>query len=545
MKQAVAIFADFQETFLGHASRLAAPLCGTPLIARTLARARSIDPSLDVYLVVRPRDEAAARDAAQLTAGDRSVSVLAIDDGLRPRRGLIRSARKWNLSGWRGSPLGTTWFDEFIEPSAVARVLDATRADALLCLDGYQPLLDADIARRMLAHARAAAHEAPYVFTHAPPGIAGVVLGRAVTAELLSQNCPLGLLLAYRPESPRPDPITKPPCLLLPGDICQTPLRLTGDTQRSFDLLNDAITALGDAPHAATLCDWTRANPSATTWPLEIEIELTTQWPLPHSRLRPRDWLDGHQRTATAAAVRRVAEELHAFDESAIVLGGHGDPLVHPEFSEICASIRRAGVTTLGVTTPLVDLPDAALDALLSAKVDAIEVTLDANTPQTYERMHGLNEFNRVLEHISRIVKAREQKRSPQPLILCSMTRCDDTQGEIEEFVDRWTRDVGWAVVRGFNDYCRALSRGQLPTLEPPLRSGCKRLRRSMVLLADGRATACGQDFQGSLTLGRWDLAPIRTLWNSVELNSLRERHDKGLWSEVVLCARCTEWSRP
>ena len=77
--------------------------------------------------------------------------------------------------------------------------------------------------------------------------------------------------------------------------------------------------------------------------PREVEIELTTDDPYPNSCLRPRGSRVERRGPIDIELVRRVAEELAAYDDSLIVLGGFGDPLRHPEFPSALRAIRAAG----------------------------------------------------------------------------------------------------------------------------------------------------------------------------------------------------------
>ncbi|MBU0617367.1 MAG: hypothetical protein KKI02_06605, partial [Planctomycetes bacterium] len=116
-----AVFADFAETFLGGPSQLLARLGSRSVLAHTLTRLRRVSGLERRCLVVQPRDEEAATAVVRELGLTDSIDVLAVDDGARPRRRLLRCGRKWNLEGWRGSPLGTTWFDEYVEPLYVGR----------------------------------------------------------------------------------------------------------------------------------------------------------------------------------------------------------------------------------------------------------------------------------------------------------------------------------------------------------------------------------------------------------------------------------------
>jgi CTP:molybdopterin cytidylyltransferase MocA len=545
VKIVAAIFADFEESFLGGPSALARRLGERTVVAHTLNRLLHVEALDGRCIFVRPRDEAKAREAVAAVPGGDRVDVLPLDDGMRARRGLLRSARKWGLSSWRGTPLGTTWFDEFLEPLAAARVLDHYGAEGVLCLDGCQPLLDPALATRMIAHARENAGELDFVFTQAPPGIAGVLLRRQTTRELLENQWPFGLLLAYRPEAPRGDLITRAMCCPAPPEVAQTSARLTADTRRSRETVESAIAALGERAGAQQICAWLAARARSETFPLEIEIELTTDDPLPHTSLRLRGQRVPSRRIADLEAVKGVAAQIAGYDDTAIVLGGHGDPLLHPQFPEICQRIRAAGVAGLGVTTALLDVSDAAFEALFEHGVDLLEVRLDAASGETFQSVHKRDAFDAVQANIERIDIERKRRLSPQPIVVPSLTRCAATLGEMERFFDNWIRRTGWAVLRGYNDYSGRLPPDSLLPTEPLIRRPCARLDKRLLLLADGTVARCEQDVRGEYPLGAWTEQSIEEIWAGTALHTLRAEHTASSGVRLPLCQTCHEWHRP
>lgn len=546
MKIVVAVFADFEQTFLGGRARLGAVLAGQTVIARTLQRLVRIEGPDARCLFVRPRDQDSAGAAVRNCGLEGRLDVLPLDDGRRPRRELLRSARKWNLDSWRGSPLGTTWFDEFVEPRCVAAVLDHYHCEGVLCLDGHMPALDADIATAMIAQQRARDLDAKLLFAPAPPGLAGILLRREVTRELLEQDVPVGLLLSYRPEMPRPDPLNQPTCFQTAPQIANTAARLTADTRRSHELLCGAFADLGDQLDAVRLCDWLRqtAHDRAGPLPVEVELELTTDDPLPQTTLRPRGDRVPRRQLADSAAVERLARELAVYDDRLLILGGHGDPLAHPQFAEICRRIRAAGVCGLGVVTPLVELSEPNREALFAAPVDILQVRLDANSPETYRRVHQGDHFEHVLANIERIERLRRERLSAQPIIACSLTRCAATLPDMEAFYDRWIRATGCAVIEGYSDFGGALPADTLLSTEPPVREPCRRLAARLMLLADGAAVLCDQDIGGVLPIGNWLVASISDIWNGKELRAAREKQNSLRLQGLRLCGQCSEWFR-
>jgi hypothetical protein len=548
MRIAAAVFADFERTFLGAPSVLRLELAGRSVMEHTLRRLLRIDGLDACALVVRPRDEAAAREALRSIGAAGAVELLAIDDAPRFRHELILAARKWNLDGWRGTPLGTTWFDEFVEPSAAAKVLNHYGYEAVFCVDGQQAALDTAIATNMVAYAREHEADAGFVFTQAPPGLAGLVLGRECVRELVENRWPFGLLLSYRPERPIGDPITRPVCLQIDGAVAQTACRFLPDTQRSRRRLADALAELGPDCGAAALCAWVQrveGDGAAPVLPLEVELELTTDDPLPETTLRPRGGRVPRRALDDLDAVSRLARELAGQDDALVCLGGHGDPLAHPGFADVVQRVRAAGVCGISVATPLVRLPDAAFEALFEQRVDSVEVLLDAATAETYRRLHGRDEFAAVIANVERLLASRRDRQRPRPLVLCSLMRCAGNADELEAFYDHWTCAASGAVLRGYNEYCGGLPADALTALEPPVRGPCRRLDRRLILLADGTVPYCSQDVTGTTRLGDWRRQPLADIWDGEPLRALRADHASLSLARHALCPLCREWFRP
>lgn len=547
MKVVAAVFADFAQAPAGGPSRLLTPLAGRPVLWHTLERLLRVEGVAARCLFVRPRDEEpAARFLREAELNDR-VELLAKDDAPRPRRLLLTTARKWNLESWRGGLLGTTWFDEFVDPHATALLINHYKCQAIFCVEGHQPVFDPAISTAMVAHLREHDQECKIVFTQAPPGLTGILVTRACLEDLLEFNIPLGMALSYRPELPQPDPITFYPCYQLPPEVVQTPARLVADTRRSCELIEAALVELGHTASADALVNWLRQpdRHRAGVLPVEVELELTTADPLPDTTLRPRGTRVPARQLDNLDVVTRLTRELAAYDDRLVVLGGAGDPLQHPRFAEVCGLLRVAGVFGLCVTTPLVDLTDDQLAALFVHRVDVLEILLDAHTPATYQRVQRRDVYGRVIANIERIEQVRRQRQAPQPIIVPSITRCAATIGEIERFYDDWIRKTGFAVIRGYNDYCGLLPRDSLLSTTPLVRGPCRRLSSRLTLWADGKASACSQDVAAKTSVGDWFTEQLADVWAGSRLAALREAHKSLSLEAFPICVTCGEWNRP
>jgi hypothetical protein len=546
MNMVGAVFADFVDAPGGGRSQLTTELAGQPILVRTLRRLLQVLGLNRRCLVVRPRDrEAAAGVLAAFELGEQ-VELLPVDTSQHSRRLLLTAARKWNLTSWRGGLMGATWFDEFVDPLATALVLNHYKCAAALVLDGHQAVFDPVMAAAMLSHHELHQQEAEMTFTQAPPGLAGIILRAPVVQNLLDLNVPLGLLLSYRPELAQSDLIIHEACYHVVAEVAQTAARFVADTRRSREVLDEALRELGDDACAAALCTWV-AQPgrdAAGPLPVETELELTTADPLPNTTVRLRGDRVPRRELRDIGLVTRVAEQLVEYDDRLVFLAGHGDPLQHPQFAEVCRRLRAAGVYGLGVATPLVDLSDENLDALFANRVDVVEVEIDAHSRATYQRLHGVDRFEQVQRNVERIETARRERNQPQPIVVPSLTRCAATIEDLDPFYDHWIREVGSALIGGYNDWCGELAADPLLPAVSPLREPCWRLRSRMMLLADGTAALCSQDFRGAAAVGTWITEPLRAIWSGARLEAARAAQRALRLEAFPLCRSCSEWGR-
>lgn len=546
MRIAGVVFCDFETAPAGGPSQLRTTLAGRTVLEHTLRRLLRIEGLSARCLFVRPRDAEPAAAVLQSTGLAGKIDLVPGDTGPRPRRELLTAARRWNLESWRGGLQGTSWFDEYLDPPAAGRAFNHYKPDGLLCLDGHQPALDPEIATGMLAHLHRHEAECEFVFTQAPPGLAGMILLRGALEELLEYGTPAGLLLAYRPEAAYPDPITHYSCYPLPPEIAQTSSRWTADTRRSRELLAAAFAGLGAEAGADALC--LRARQAAETpgaLPREVELELTTDDPLPCTRVRPRGDRVPRRQLADFAALERAARELGSCDDQLVWIGGHGDPLQHARFADVCRVLRDAGVYGLGVATPLVDLSAGHIEALFASAVDVLEVQLDAIDGATYSQVHGRDAFAIAYQHLARLDQLRRERGRPRPIIVPSLTRCASTLTSIEKFYEDAYRTMGSAIVHGYSTYSGVLPEDTLLSTTPCVRAPCRRLASRLVLLADGRAAACDQDPTARVTVGDWTRQSIREIWTGPQLAALRLAHRRLALAEIPTCGACDQWNRP
>jgi spiro-SPASM protein len=555
MNVIAAMHVDLKVTPLGTKSRLLDEIGGVAILRRTVERI-SRAKNLSGVFVLTPREQT---ERCRAVLDGTPAAVQGYDADPPPWAQLVQAARKWSLDGWRGGIGSTTHFDEFTDARLLSGLLHAHPADAVLSVPAAAPLIDPALADRMIEHLHETKDDSQLTFTQAPPGIAGIVLGARLVHEIAGKGIPVGWILSYKPDTPQKDLIFHPCCFQIPPELRHADGRLTADTGRSTERIA-ALLRDHEAPDLATIGRWLtdRKATEVERLPREVEIELTTDDPYPDALLRPRGSRVDRRGPIDLERVEQIVREITHLDDALIVLGGFGDPLLHPRFVEILECIRVAAAPRgnghalygIAVRTSGVDLTDEHIDALITHEVDVLNVLLDAWTPALYSRVQSPGrpdeaDLEVVVERLNRLAEVSRQRKSARPIVVPEMTKARENVDELDDFYDGWLRRVGAVVISGYSRYGGQCEDRIVFNMAPSSRVGCRRISSRCLVLADGRVAVCDQDFNGRHTVGQIGEQSLSELWRGAAFERVRDAHRQGRFDPTPLCAVCDEWHRP
>jgi sulfatase maturation enzyme AslB (radical SAM superfamily) len=116
-----------------------------------------------------------------------------------------------------------------------------------------------------------------------------------------------------------------------------------------------------------------------------------------------------------------------------VQLHGIGEPLASPAFWDSLKYIPETCESS--INTNLTVLDDRRLNKLVSSQLRAINVSLDAARPETYQKIRGFS-FAEVTNNIRRFVEARHASGKRLPMLYMNMTLMRSNIEEVVEFID-------------------------------------------------------------------------------------------------------------
>ncbi|MFM7050937.1 MAG: 6-hydroxymethylpterin diphosphokinase MptE-like protein [Planctomycetota bacterium] len=532
---------------LGTPRSLAETLAAKPVIQWTLERlGRSREARSIVLLVPEGYDIEALIDRSRIGLPIEIHRTQGSPFG--PARAAIAAARLWSDSSWRGGIAGATVYDEVLAPRATLEAMERFGVTAAIVVGPDWPLVAVEgdegcdgLVRRH----RTRPELLRIVFNQSPPGLCGILLERSLMAELArgGRHATVGWLLAYEPSRPQQDPISKDVCVQIDHVVRRSFVRAVFDTPRNMIRMRRAIEpdvserggVCGiDARSAVAILERQLFDTVPYYTPQHVVIELNTGRQ-GSGAASPHRMGSIQRAVMTERRFARLVEQLSESRDSVLTFGGAGDPAMHPDLARFIRMAKDAGVRGVHVRTELC-CGDRAIDEMMAAGVDVVSVELDADSGETYRRMHGVDRFTGVLAGIERAFSARTVLAGQGggahavPWIVPCLQRRLESYEDIDGFFDRWQHLLGTAVLEGPPpfDHTPETPADTLSSARAPARAMYRELLRRMVVFSDGTVPVSELDLRGERLFGSIDRVPLLQLWRDLVARRKQIRREQG-----------------
>jgi len=547
---------DTQRTWFGLANALDRPLAGRPVLQHTLERAATVS-QVDRIVLIHPDGQKPA-SLVDETAIKKPVDCFPVEGPLADEHTPhLRAARKWAMASWRGGLGESPVFDELLPPGPLHQACEAFHGTAALVARGEWCVFDPGLAESQLATHLEAPEALSVTFTQAPPGLTPLVCGASVLEQLATNQGSFGPILGYNPKKPRPDPISKDANIPIPASVRDCHHRFIADTERSMAMLTAIADELVDdlvRADAQAITDTARIVEASggldrfARLPQQATLELTPQREVAGAVV-PQAYTSFDRPGLSTEQGERIIDELGAAGDVALMLGGLGDALLHPQWADFVERAHASGVLGIGLETDL-RCDRATIDRLLELPVDLVVVRLNADQPDTYRETMGDGELPNVADNIRYFLEQRRGRAGSGdgwpgwPWLVPSLIKTHKTLEDLEHFFQRWCSTFAChPVIAPAPTGC-----GKMPDLSPvpmtpPDRGPCRQLGSRLSILSDGVVAQCDQDWHGEAALERTDKTSLLDAWQ--QLRGVDQLHRQGRYEELSLCSQCDRWHRP
>jgi len=244
----------------------------------------------------------------------------------------------------------------------------------------------------------------------------------------------------------------------------------------------------------------------------------------------------------------------------AVRLNYINEPLIRKDIVKYIEYARKAGILDVYFSTNGSLLSEAMSKALIDAGLLRLQVSIDAATKETFDKIRVGGNFAAIKRNIERFLLIREKLGTNLPTVRLNFVKSPENMHELQEFIDFWSGKVDGI---GIQDLIGILDRTGKQNLDAsPETFNCNQPFNHLTIRYDGEILPCCSFFGSEIPIAKLQsltqlsevdniglldkkkkssliLRTIEEAWHSNEMNYFREIHQKGEYWRHPVCKKC------
>jgi radical SAM protein with 4Fe4S-binding SPASM domain len=227
----------------------------------------------------------------------------------------------------------------------------------------------------------------------------------------------------------------------------------------------------------------------------------------------------------------------------AIKLNYINEPLIRKDITRFISYAKEIGIEDIYFSTNNLLLTDTFVKELIEAGLTRIQVSIDAYTNETYDKIRPGGNLGKVVENVERLIAIRSELRSITPLIRVNFVRTEINEHELQSFVDYWVDRVEMIGIQEMVKPPVSSINIKSKTTYNKRKKGfrCSFPFKQMVINNEGDILPCCTFYGEQFQMGNIKHDNIIDVWNSEQMKMLRKIHRDGKYFENAICKKCVE----
>ena len=249
----------------------------------------------------------------------------------------------------------------------------------------------------------------------------------------------------------------------------------------------------------------------------------------------PAKFKHGRKNDIPLPLFRRLLSEGREHGLPAITLGLGSEPLLNRDLLTVLDISGRFGIMDIRLGTNGLLLTPGLTDSILDSPLTRLEVSVDAAGPESYLAVRG-GCYDSLVKKIELFLDKRERRLQTFPLLRLSFLVLEKNRGELDAFIELWKDRADMLSIQKPIWYPES----RLPKTDFPAVSGsrtCGQPWQRLSVLEDGAVWPCCSWYGESLMSGNLNVSSVNGLWQSHEMERLRDKLRNG--NPPLPCLTC------
>jgi len=297
------------------------------------------------------------------------------------------------------------------------------------------------------------------------------------------------------------------------------------------------------------LWDSTSDFSATVPYPLHLDIELNYscnfRCPMcPHGM--PDAWKpDYANQWMSFELFKRLIDEGVPLGLRAVRLNQLNEPLMRKDLDTFVAYAKQAGVIDIHINTNAALLTRKRSVQLIEAGLTQLRVSVDASTAQTFGIVRVGGNYDTVVKNVREFIEVRREMGRRLPLLRVSFVRTAENEHEVEAFIDQWKGSADYFAISDYSNWAPESTTGgeHYPTTRLNVVSEfrCPQPWQRATVYVNGDVFPCCSETGRRHPIGNLQERSLSEIWNSPEIEAMRQLHKEGRWRDNPICRLCVE----
>lgn len=243
------------------------------------------------------------------------------------------------------------------------------------------------------------------------------------------------------------------------------------------------------------------------------------------------------------------------------------EPLIRKDITKFISYARNAGILDIYFSTNGSLLTEDMCRELIKAGLLRLQVSLDAQTKETYEKIRTGGNFDDVIKKVLRFLEIRDEMNVQLPTLRVNFVKTGVNKHELNDFVEFWedkADSIGIQDLIGIMDGFGKKSQEELEKMSLTGDFRCAQPFQHLTVRYDGSVLPCCAFYGAETPIGQLKtnkeikfseieniglldksmkakllIGTIEELWQSEQMEFFREIHKKGEFWRHPVCKKC------
>ena len=225
---------------------------------------------------------------------------------------------------------------------------------------------------------------------------------------------------------------------------------------------------------------------------------------------------------------------------------GEGETLLNRHFiAMLDYAVKQSGGVQVTISTNGLLLDDDRIRRILATGVHVIDISIDAYSPDVYQRIRRRGELNQVRTNTQNLININKMNEARAKIVVSYVEQPINTH-ETQLFESYWKcQGADYVVIRRMHSAAGAVAdvaEGMRIQEAGVQRRPCVYPWERIVLNPRGHLAFCPADWTHGSTLLDYNKTTIKDLWQSDQYRQLRNAHLTNDFHEFPFCGQCPDW---